>query len=908
MDQNKTRNYIQNYGKQTDIQYNQKNFLFSIIIPIYNVENYIEETILSIVKQTLEFTKHVQVILVNDGSPDNSEKICIKYRDRFPDNIIYIKKENGGVSSARNLGISHAEGKYINFLDSDDILGKDALEKVYDFFEKNKNSVDVVCLPIYYFEAKEGPHKLNEKFKKTKIINTRETPEKIQLHVSSVFITSHQAKAHKFDESLKYAEDAKYINEIILIKGFFGVLANTSYYYRYRGSQSSAIQTRRISEDWYNENLVRFSNSMINMALDKWGFVPKYLQHVIMYDLHYKFKVKDISAILSDCKEQEFIELVHGILQFIDNDVIKSQSINLHLKIFILKLKYLNETQNKFNIVKFKKNIKLYFDGKLLNSLKEQKVHINLLEVKKDRVFIEGMFVSAFDPARCELTLLFRGREIKTTRVERPLSEAKVWGIKYKEVYGFKVEFNAAEIEKPAKLEFNMKVNDVNCKLDYKISPTIKFSREFPSYYAKDKVIVSPGKKKLILMGNTFKNHFIKEAGMLKKLVRRLSKSEAGKVIATRLFYYLIKSFKRRDIYLFMDRIDKADDNAEVLFKFAVKTKDNIKKYFVISSNSSDYSRMRQYGKVIRYGSFYHKLLLMLSDKLISSHADEVIVHPFQSAEMYYKDLINFDFVFLQHGIIQNDLSGWLNKYKKNIKLFITSSQQEYDSIVNGRYGYTDEEVVCTGLARYDRLSDNADKQILIMPTWRKNISSELDQNFNRVYNKNFVQTEYFLMYNKLINDKQVLGVLEKYGYKIKFVIHPALKEQVSDFKESKNVEIINPDDVNYFELFNSSSLLITDYSSVAFDFAYLRKPVIYFQFDQFEFHRKHFSSGYFSYEDMGFGPVVSKYDDIINTITNSIKDNCSLSVKYKDRIDSFFEYNDQFNSRRVYTRIKEMD
>ncbi len=129
-----------------------KQYLFSIIIPIYNVEDYLEETIESIINQTLNFEKHVQVILVNDGSPDNSEEICLHYQKKYPSNILYVKKENGGVSSARNKGIEYATGEIVNFLDSDDILAKDALEKVYEYYSKHKEEIDVVCLPIFYFE------------------------------------------------------------------------------------------------------------------------------------------------------------------------------------------------------------------------------------------------------------------------------------------------------------------------------------------------------------------------------------------------------------------------------------------------------------------------------------------------------------------------------------------------------------------------------------------------------------------------------------------------------------------------------------------------------------------------------------------------------------------------------------
>ena len=80
-------------------------FLINTIIPIYNVEEYLEEAIESVINQTIGFEKNIGLILVNDGSSDNSEKICLKYKEKYPNNILYIKQKNKGVSSARNNGL-----------------------------------------------------------------------------------------------------------------------------------------------------------------------------------------------------------------------------------------------------------------------------------------------------------------------------------------------------------------------------------------------------------------------------------------------------------------------------------------------------------------------------------------------------------------------------------------------------------------------------------------------------------------------------------------------------------------------------------------------------------------------------------------------------------------------------------
>ena len=87
----------------------EKEFKFSIVMPIYNVEEYLENAINSVINQTIGFENNIQLILVNDGSPDNSDEICKKYKEKYPENIVYVIKENGGISSARNEGFKHAK-------------------------------------------------------------------------------------------------------------------------------------------------------------------------------------------------------------------------------------------------------------------------------------------------------------------------------------------------------------------------------------------------------------------------------------------------------------------------------------------------------------------------------------------------------------------------------------------------------------------------------------------------------------------------------------------------------------------------------------------------------------------------------------------------------------------------------
>ena len=106
----------------------------SVVTAVYNVEDYLSEMIDSIIAQNIGF-ENVQLILVDDGSQDSSGEICDQYAAQYPENIVVVHKENGGVSSARNEGLKYVEGAYVNFTDADDILENNALKSISHFVQ-----------------------------------------------------------------------------------------------------------------------------------------------------------------------------------------------------------------------------------------------------------------------------------------------------------------------------------------------------------------------------------------------------------------------------------------------------------------------------------------------------------------------------------------------------------------------------------------------------------------------------------------------------------------------------------------------------------------------------------------------------------------------------------------------------
>ena len=360
------------------------------------------------------------------------------------------------------------------------------------------------------------------------------------------------------------------------------------------------------------------------------------------------------------------------------------------------------------------------------------------------------------------------------------------------------------------------------------------------------------------------------------------------------VYLILFLFYKNKKIWLVMDRQDRADDNAEHLFNYMVDIKDTKNKYFVISKDAADFSRLSSIWKnVLGFYSIKHRILYLFADKVISSQADEIIVNPFWGKNVkWYSGLLTGDKIFLQHGVAKDDMSSWLRKYDKNVKLLVTTSDLEAKSFNDYNYHYAEGVVQVLGLPRYDNLSnESTNKQILIMPSWRRSL---LHADENQIQ-----KSEYFLRFNSLINNERFIGLSKSLGYKIIFKPHPNTFEFIDLF--DRNDYVIIDDKSKYQELFNNSSLLITDYSSLAFDFAYIKKPIIYYQYG----NDYHFDNNFFVYQSMGFGEVIKDEDELIDTIEEYLNNDCKIKEKYLERSNSFYKFNDKNNCKRVYDAIK---
>ncbi|EGX6891595.1 glycosyltransferase [Campylobacter coli] len=799
---------------------------YAIISAVYNVEKYLDDYFKSIINQRLDFKKNIFMILVDDGSTDNSAQIIKKYQKKYPKNIVYLYKENDGQASARNLGLkymqeNHYKTPWVTFTDPDDFLDRNYFYEVDKFLATHQD--DDICMIgcniIFYYEKQKihkDNHPLNFKFKSgVQVKENYNLDSFIQLSAASCFMNIGYLDKLLFDEKLKpNFEDAKFINEYLLkninLKSAF--LPTVKYFYRKRGEGNSTLDNSNKYSDLY----LLVSRRGCLKLLQENKFYDIFIQNVCLYHFFWQIKFLINSpeklSFMSESEKQRYLELLDQNFSYIDKNTI--MEFNLAGCWFF----------HKIGILNCFKNEKPPFQVAYIEDYDPYKEQILLTYYTGDDENIESIFVDG------EEVYADYKKIVEYDFLDRAFCyQKRLW----------------VHIPKNAKDKLEMFINDEQSMI---------------------------GK---------YDEYFLNIKNIRQEFQKRLPKS---------------------NIWLLMDRDYEADDNAEHLYRYIMQNHPKQKIAFALRKESSDWERLEKEGfNLIEFGSFEFERIIKKASKVISSHCDEYLTKYITNRSQ---------FIFLQHGVIKNDLSRWLNS--KKIDLFITSTKAEYDSIANdyNHYKFGKKEVVLTGLARHDALLKNNQcnaRQIVIMPTWRANIVGVALGSSKRELQSDFTQSEYFKKWNLLLNSNILQKLCEKYDYTVVFNPHRNIIPYLKEFNIPSYIKIASQNE-SLQKLFCNSSLMITDYSSVAFEMAYLNKPVIYYQFDHEEFFSSHtLQKGYFDYKKDGFGPVVENEENLLKQLENLLQNDCNPFGIYKDNIDLTFAFKDGKCCERIYKILRQI-
>ena len=328
---------------------------------------------------------------------------------------------------------------------------------------------------------------------------------------------------------------------------------------------------------------------------------------------------------------------------------------------------------------------------------------------------------------------------------------------------------------------------------------------------------------------------------MIKKIIDNLKYIKAKDILSIFIFIIMIipslafksiNKIRKKRILLVTENGYTARDNGYHFYKYVRTNHPEENCFYVIDKKSDNYNLVKKYGNIIQYKSLKHWLYYMSATYNVSNQKDGNPNAPIFYFLHVVLGLYN-NRTFLQHGITK-DNAEWL--YYKNCKFkhFICGAKKEYE-FIKKNFGYPEGNVNYTGFARFDNLYNNKvnKKQILIMPTWRQWLGRETNLFGNKFI---FEETNFFKNWNNLLNYDEFINYIEKEGIKVIFYPHMNMQKFINSFSvKSKNIKIASMK-TDIQKVLKESSILITDYSSVFMDFAYMKKPIFFYQFDYDEY------------------------------------------------------------------------
>lgn len=280
--------------------------MIAVIVPIYNTEQYLQETIDSVINQTLSFAEHIRLILLDDASTDGSLAICEHYQKQYPEQIVIKHFDtNQGVSALRNEGVRIAGEmgcELITFLDSDDQLAIDAMEKAQQYFDSHEE-ISVAAIAVKYFGARDDEQRLNWRFQETDVVDIKTQYMFPHYYVGGVFVRNRVLKELHFDESMSFWEDALAINQVIVSEGKYGLIQDTFYFYRKREDESSLVDTAWHKKERYTTLLSSGYGQLFAYSKKKYHRIIPYVQYMTAYHMRLmmmKSKQSIIEEILSE--------------------------------------------------------------------------------------------------------------------------------------------------------------------------------------------------------------------------------------------------------------------------------------------------------------------------------------------------------------------------------------------------------------------------------------------------------------------------------------------------------------------------------------------------------------------------------------------------------------------------------
>lgn len=330
-----------------------------------------------------------------------------------------------------------------------------------------------------------------------------------------------------------------------------------------------------------------------------------------------------------------------------------------------------------------------------------------------------------------------------------------------------------------------------------------------------------------------------------------------------------------------------AQDNAFSLFKKAVEEQQADELLYVINADSPAYERAKQVGgtKVIAQYSVSYFLELMAAKELVTSIFPLELLSLYKTSGALVDKIRHTPVYYLGHGVLALKRMGV--DYRRSSKLFdrvLVGSTFDFEA--HRHLGFKSKELRKIGYPRWDDLKgdqkSDEKKHILFFPTWRGWV--------DKLNDEEFVQSEYFSKIQELMNSNKMQALLNAQNAVLDVYLHPNMRRFTNlliDDNAYQNVNVLNPDEVSVAEIEVQSDMIISDYSSVVWDFAVQKKPVVFYQFDREQYQTM--VNGYFELTELPVGTVTETVEGVIAAVENYLSIDSEMTTEEKEWVDANF-------------------
>ena len=364
--------------------------------------------------------------------------------------------------------------------------------------------------------------------------------------------------------------------------------------------------------------------------------------------------------------------------------------------------------------------------------------------------------------------------------------------------------------------------------------------------------------------------------------------------------------FKKRysDMWLICEEKAEARDNGYWFFRKMCENHPEQKVVYAIDKSSVDYKKVKNLGSVIKFGGFKHWVVYFTCSYNISSQKGGKPNAPL-CAFIELNDWHNAHNVFLGHGVTINKVV-WLFADRSRFDMMVASTRPEF-KFEEEYFGYQKGVMQLTGLPRWDNLHDVSVKKnrIVVMPTWRYWLNLKSKELGNLT--SDFMNSKYLHRWKDFLESDQLNELIEKHNLEVIFYPHRNIQSHLPDFKKVVKTKVVLAlwTEYDIQELMMSSEMMITDYSSVFFDMVYMKKPIIFYQFDLEDFRKGQYEEGYFDYQNNPFGKSCFELNDVLGELKKIVERNYQCDEKFLEAHKDYFPYYDTNNSERVYEAVK---